>query len=104
MPLPSEPAAAGGLRLGDDDRSLFGARAREIARHALGRIDLREPVDTLPTPGEVGRQLRGPEPVSGAQPEDVIERGDTLVGVGKAGQFLEFRRLLAEGPFDEKAA
>ena len=48
--------------------------------------------------------LREPEPVSGAQPEDVIERGDTLVGVGKAGQFLEFRRLLAEGPFDEKAA
>src|SRR5215510_10769942 len=48
--------------------------------------------------------LREPEPVSGAQLEDVIERGDTLVGVGKGGQFLEFRRLLAEGPFDEKAA
>ena len=48
--------------------------------------------------------LREPEPVSGAQPEDVIERGDTLVGVGKAGQFLEFRRLLGEGPFDEQAA
>ncbi len=48
--------------------------------------------------------LREPEPVSGAQPDDVIERGDTLVGVGKGGQFLEFRRLLAEGPFDEKAA
>jgi TrkA domain protein len=43
--------------------------------------------------------LREPEPVSGAQPEDVIERGDTLVGVGKAGQFAEFRRLLGEGPF-----
>jgi TrkA domain protein len=41
--------------------------------------------------------LREPEPVSGAQPEDVIERGDTLVAVGKAGQFPEFRRLLAGG-------
>jgi TrkA domain protein len=45
--------------------------------------------------------LREPEPVSGAQPEDVVQRGDTLVAVGKAGQFAPFRRLLAEGPFDE---
>jgi TrkA domain protein len=44
--------------------------------------------------------LREPEPVSGAQPDDFIEKGDTLVAVGKAGQFSEFRRLLAEGPFD----
>jgi TrkA domain protein len=43
--------------------------------------------------------LREPEPVSGAQPEDVVQRGDTLVGVGKAGQFSLFRRLLASGPF-----
>ena len=43
--------------------------------------------------------LREPEPVSGAQPEDIIQKGDTLVAVGKAGQFGEFRRLLAEGPF-----
>jgi TrkA domain protein len=43
--------------------------------------------------------LREPEPVSGAQPDDVIQQGDTLVAVGKAGQFPEFRRLLAEGPF-----
>ena len=43
--------------------------------------------------------LREPEPVSGARPEDVIQRGDTLVAVGKAGQFTAFRRLLAEGPF-----
>jgi TrkA domain protein len=43
--------------------------------------------------------LREPEPISGAQPGDVIQRGDTLVAVGKAGQFTEFRRLLAEGPF-----
>jgi TrkA domain protein len=43
--------------------------------------------------------LREPEPVSGAQPDDVMQRGDTLVAVGKAGQFGRFRRLLAEGPF-----
>jgi TrkA domain protein len=39
--------------------------------------------------------LREPEPVSGAQPTDTIERGDTLVTVGKAGQYPRFRRLLA---------
>ncbi len=44
--------------------------------------------------------LREPEPVSGAQPEDVVQRGDTLVAVGKAGQFIAFRRLLAEGAGD----
>jgi TrkA domain protein len=44
--------------------------------------------------------LREPEPVSGAQPDDRIERGDTLVAVGRAGQFGEFRRLLASGPLD----
>ena len=39
--------------------------------------------------------LREPEPVSGARPEDVIERGDTLVTVGKAGQYPQFHKLLA---------
>jgi TrkA domain protein len=43
--------------------------------------------------------LREPEPVAGAQPGDVIEKGDTLVTVGKLGQYPAFRRLLAEGPF-----
>jgi TrkA domain protein len=43
--------------------------------------------------------LREPEPVVGAQPSDVIERGDTLVTVGKLGQYPGFRKLLAEGPF-----
>ena len=46
--------------------------------------------------------LREPEPVSGAQPEDVVQRGDTLVGVGKAGQFSLFRRMLTEGPFEDE--
>jgi TrkA domain protein len=45
--------------------------------------------------------LREPEPVSGAQPSDVIQRADTLVVVGKAGQFGEFRRLLAQGPIGD---
>ena len=41
--------------------------------------------------------LREPEPVAGAQPTDVVQRGDTLVTVGKAGQYAAFRRLLAAG-------
>jgi TrkA domain protein len=47
--------------------------------------------------------LREPEPVSGAQPGDVLQHGDTLVVVGKAGQFAEFRRLLAQGPIGAAA-
>ncbi|MBA2643672.1 MAG: cation:proton antiporter regulatory subunit [Actinobacteria bacterium] len=47
--------------------------------------------------------LREPEPVSGAQPDDVVQQGDTLVGVGKGGQFAAFRRLLADGPFGDDA-
>src|SRR5437899_10729678 len=38
--------------------------------------------------------LREPEPISGAQPEDVIQLGDTRVTVGKAGHYAEFLRLL----------
>jgi TrkA domain protein len=48
--------------------------------------------------------LREPEPVAGAQPGDVIQQGDTLVTVGKLGQYPTFRRLLAEGPFDGPAS
>jgi TrkA domain protein len=44
--------------------------------------------------------LRDPEPVTGAQPQDVIMRGDTLVTVGKAGSYAAFRRLLTEGPIE----
>src|ERR671914_3032316 len=39
--------------------------------------------------------LREPEPVSGAQPHDVVQRGDTLVTVAKAGRYPAFRRSLA---------
>ena len=38
--------------------------------------------------------LREPESISGAQPDDVLKQGDTLVTVGKAGKFAAFRRLL----------
>jgi TrkA domain protein len=47
--------------------------------------------------------LREPEPVAGAQPGDVIQKGDTLVTVGKLGQYPAFRKLLAEGPFGAAA-
>ena len=39
--------------------------------------------------------LREPEPVSGAQPDDVVEAGDTLVVVGKVAHVAALRRLLA---------
>jgi TrkA domain protein len=38
--------------------------------------------------------LREPEPITGAQPHHVLEPGDTLVTVGKAGQYAAFRRML----------
>jgi TrkA domain protein len=41
--------------------------------------------------------LRDPEPVAGAQPSDVVKNGDTLVTVGKLGQYQAFHKLLAEG-------
>jgi TrkA domain protein len=41
--------------------------------------------------------LREPEPVVGARPDDIIQRGDTLVTVGKASQYAPFRRMLETG-------
>jgi TrkA domain protein len=41
--------------------------------------------------------LREPESISGARPDDVIAKNDTLVTVGKAAQYAAFRRLLAQG-------
>ena len=38
--------------------------------------------------------LREPEPIAGAQADDVLQRSDTVVAVGKAGQFGAFRRAL----------
>jgi TrkA domain protein len=45
--------------------------------------------------------LREPEPVSGAQPNDVIQHGDTLVTVGKAGQYAAFHNILERGDSGE---
>jgi TrkA domain protein len=42
--------------------------------------------------------LRDEESIAGAQPDDVIREGDTLVVVGKAGQFGAFRTMLVQGP------
>jgi K+/H+ antiporter YhaU regulatory subunit KhtT len=41
--------------------------------------------------------LREPEPVTGAQPQDIVQQGDTLVTVGKAGQYPPFYRRLERG-------
>ena len=41
--------------------------------------------------------LREPEPVTGALPTDVIQEGDTLVTVGKAGSYGAFGRMLKTG-------
>jgi TrkA domain protein len=48
--------------------------------------------------------LREPEPVAGAQPGDVVQKGDTLVTVGRLGHYRVFRKLLAEGPFPAPTA
>jgi TrkA domain protein len=113
------------IELHDDEARQLGAilggayerpKIVEELEMALGELQIEWiPVpDTSPATGrtlaELGLRaktgvtviaiLREPEPVSGAQPDDVVQKGDTLVAVGKAGQFSEFRRLLAEGPFD----
>ena len=117
-----EPRAV--IRLDDDDARQLGAvlggayerpKIVEDLEVALG--DLL--IEWVPVPDDspaIGRTLaecgfrartgitiiailREPEPVTGAQPGDAVQRGDTLVTVGKAGQYPAFRRLLAEGPF-----
>jgi len=116
-----EPTAV--IELHDDEARQLGAilggayerpRIVEELELALGELQI-EWVPVPETSPAIGRTLadsrfraqsgvtviailREPEPVSGAQPEDVVLRGDTLVAVGKAGQFAAFRRLLAEGP------
>ena len=44
--------------------------------------------------------LRESESIAGAQPEDVILDGDTIVVVGQAGQFAAARKLITSGPED----
>jgi TrkA domain protein len=118
-----EPTAV--IDLDDDEARQLGAvlggayerpRIVEELEMALGELQIEwVPVpDTSPAIGKTLADcgfrartgitiiaiLREPEPISGAQPGDVIEEGDTIVAVGKAGQFAAFRRMLAEGPFD----
>jgi K+:H+ antiporter subunit KhtT len=115
-----EPKAV--IVLDDDEARQLGAviggayerpQIVEDLEMALGELLIEwEPVpDTSPwigkTLAEVGFRaktgitviaiLREPEPVTGAQPGDVLQRGDTLVTVGKAGQYAAFRKLLTGG-------
>ncbi len=113
-----EPRAV--IRLDDDEARQLGAilggayerpRIVEELEMALGELLIEwVPVpDTSPWIGKTLAEsgfrakvgitviaiLRDPEPISGARPEDMIQRGDTLVTVGKGGQYGAFRRLLA---------
>ena len=115
-----EPAAV--IRLDDDEARQLGAvvggayerpKIVEDLELALGELTIEwVPVpDDSPTIGKTLAEcgfrartgitviaiLRDPEPVSGAQPSDVVQTGDTLVTVGKHGQYAAFRRLLADG-------
>jgi TrkA domain protein len=122
-PHDDEPRAV--LHLEDDEARQLGAilggayerpKIVEELEMALGELA----IEWVPVPDDspaIGRSLadcafrartgitiiailREPEPVTGAQPTDVIQAGDTLVTVGKLGQYSAFRRLLAEGPFE----
>jgi K+:H+ antiporter subunit KhtT len=121
-PTDEEPAAV--VQLEDDEARQLGAvlggayerpKIVEELEMALGELAI-EWIPVPPGSPAVGHTLaeaafrqrtgitiiailREPEPVAGAQPNDVIQEGDTLVTVGKLGQYREFRRLLAEGPF-----
>jgi TrkA domain protein len=115
-----EPTAV--ITLDDDEARQLGAviggayerpKIVEDLEMALGELQ----IEWLPVPDEspsIGRTLaecafraragitviailREPEPITGAQPSDRIERGDTLVTVGKARDYPAFRRLLTEG-------
>jgi len=115
-----EPRAV--IRLDDDEARQLGAvlggayerpKIVEELEMALGELMIEwVPVpDTSPLIGQTLAEaalraktgitiiaiLREPEPVSGAQPDDVIQQGDTLVTVGKAGQYGAFHRRLEHG-------
>lgn len=116
-----EPSAV--LQLEDDESRQLGAvlggayerpKIVEELEMALGELA----IDWVPVPPAspvVGRTLaecgfrsrtgitiiailREPEAVVSVDPDEAIREGDTLVTVGKLGQYPEFRRLLAEGP------
>jgi TrkA domain protein len=112
-----EPRAV--ITLDDDEARALGAviggayerpKLVEDLEMALGELQIEwTPVpDTSPCIGKTLSEsgfrretgitviaiLREPEPISGAQPHDVVQKGDTLVTVGKAGMYPAFRRLL----------
>src|SRR4051812_25480688 len=113
-----EPAAV--LHLDDDESRQLGAvlggayerpKIVEDLELALGEL-LIEWIPVPPTSPWIGKTLaecafraqagitviailREPEPVLGAQPDDMLQAGDTLVTVGKGGAYPAFRRLLA---------
>jgi TrkA domain protein len=113
-----EPRAV--ISLDDDEARQFGAviggayerpKIVEDLEMALGELQIEWiPVpDTSPWIGKTLAEaafrartgvtiiaiLREPEPVTGAQPQDVVKQGDTLVTVAKGGQYPAFRRSLA---------
>jgi K+:H+ antiporter subunit KhtT len=113
---------AGVIRLDDDEARQLGAviggayerpKIVEDLEMALGEltIEWEKVPDDSPVIGktlaDVGFRaktgitviaiLREPEPVAGAQPSDVLQQGDTLVTVGKLGQYAAFRQLLGTG-------
>ncbi len=122
-----EPRAV--IRLDDDEARQLGAviggayerpKIVDDLEMALGEL-LVEWVPVPDTSPAIGRSLaecafrartgitivailREPEPVAGAQPSDVIQQGDTLVTVGKAGQYSAFAKMLAAGPIEAPAA
>ena len=56
----AEPAAPRGLRLGDHGRAVRGARARELERHAVGRVGGLEPAQVARQPA----RRRAPRTIS----------------------------------------
>ena len=118
--IDDEPSAV--IRLEDDEARQLGAviggayerpKIVEELEMALGELT----IEWVPVPDEspmIGKTLaetgfraktgitviailREPESVAGAQPNDVVQQGDTLVTVGKLGQYPSFNKLLREG-------
>jgi TrkA domain protein len=118
--IDDEPSAV--IRLEDDEARQLGAviggayerpKIVEELEMALGELT----IEWVPVPDEspmIGKTLaesgfraktgttviailREPESVAGAQPSDVVQQGDTLVTVGKLGQYPRFNKLLREG-------
>jgi K+:H+ antiporter subunit KhtU len=77
-----------GMAAISDQLGLSDAIGALMAGIVLSETSVREKIEEVAI-------LREPEPVTGAQPDDLIQRGDTPVTVGKTGSYAAFRRLLA---------